>query len=118
MSTEFFDNWTNQLRKGVLELCVLNDIRSRKMYGYEILKKLARTKGLIIGEGTVYRILNKLRCRGLIEKFTQKSPDGPERKHYRLTTKGEDVVCQMNAYWHAISVTTDSITKGRKAGRS
>ena len=44
MKAKFFDNWTNQLRKGVLELCILNDIRNRKMYGYEIVRKLAELK--------------------------------------------------------------------------
>jgi len=48
MNAKFFDNWTNQLRKGVLELCILNDIRNRKMYGYEIVRRLRKIEGLII----------------------------------------------------------------------
>jgi PadR family transcriptional regulator PadR len=112
-----FEIWSNQLRKGVLELCVLNDIRKRKMYGYEIMKTFAKANGVFFGDGTIYRILKKLSRRGLVKTFVMQSPDGPPRKHYKLTKKGEDAVRRMNAYWRAISSTTDSIKKGRKARR-
>jgi len=114
MNANFFDNWTNQLRKGVLELCILNDILTRKMYGYDIAKKLCRTEGLIISEGVIYLILRRLRSNGLVEIFMQDSPEGPTRKYYKLTEKGREMVCQMNAYWDAIRNQTDSIQKGQK----
>jgi len=114
MNAKFFDNWTNQLRKGVLELCILNDIRNRKMYGYEIARKFRKIEGLIISEGAIYPILRRLRRNGLVETFMQDSPEGPTRKYYKLTEKGRDMVCQMNAYWDAISSQTDSIQKGKK----
>lgn len=113
----YFEIWSNQLRKGVLELWVLNDIRKRKMYGYEIMKTFAKTNGVFFGDGTIYRILKKLSRRGLVEAFVMESPDGPPRKHYKLTKRGEKVVTQMNAYWQAVSSATDSIKKGRKTRR-
>ena len=114
MDDKFFDNWTNQIRKGVLELCILNDIRNRKMYGYDIIKKLCRTEGLLISDGVIYPILRRLRSNGLVEIFMQDSPEGPTRKYYKLTEKGRDIVCQMNTYWDAIRNQTDSIQKGQK----
>jgi PadR family transcriptional regulator PadR len=114
MNAKFFSNWTNQLRKGVLELCILNDIRNRKMYGYEITGKFCKNEGLIIGKGVIYPILSRLRRQGLVEIFMQDSPEGPTRKYYKLTKKGRDTVRQMNAYWNAIRSQTDSIKKGRK----
>ncbi len=114
MNTKFFDNWTNQLRKGVLELCILNDIRNRKMYGYEIVRKLRRIEGLIINESVIYPILRRLRHQGLVETYMQDSPEGPARKYYKLTEKGRDMVRRMNAYWDAIRSQTDSIQKGQK----
>ena len=114
MNAKFFDNWTNQLRKGLLELCILNDIRHRKMYGYEIVRKLGRVEGLIINKGAIYPILRRLRRNGLVKIFMQDSPEGPTRKYYKLTEKGRDIVCQMNAYWDSIRNQTDSIQKGRK----
>jgi len=112
MNSRFFDNWTNQLRKGVLELCILNDIRNRRMYGYEIVRKLRKIEGLIISEGTIYPILSRLKRQGLVTTSIQESPEGPPRKYYELTEQGNDMVCQMNAYWQAIRDETDSIEKG------
>ncbi len=112
MNGRFFDNWTNQLRKGVLELCILNDIRNRKMYGYEIVRRLRKIEGLIISEGAIYPILSRLKRQDLVETSIQESPDGPARKYYKLTKQGEEMISQMNAYWQAISGATDSIEKG------
>ena len=112
MNAKFFDNWTNQLRKGVLELCILNDIRNRKMYGYEIVRRMRKIEGLIISEGAIYPILSRLKRQDLVETSIQESPDGPARKYYKLTKQGEEMISQMNAYWQAISSATDSIEKG------
>ncbi|MHC4394916.1 MAG: PadR family transcriptional regulator [Planctomycetota bacterium] len=114
MSNNFFNNWTNQLRKGVLELCILNDIRNRKMYGYEIVRRLRKIEGLIISEGTIYPILSRLKRQGLVKTYMQDSPEGPPRKYYKLTQQGEDMISRMNTYWQAITNQTDSIEKGKK----
>ena len=112
MNAKFFDNWTNQLRKGVLELCILNDIRNRKMYGYEIVRRMRKIEGLIISEGAIYPILSRLKRQGLVETSIQESSSGPARKYYKLTQQGEEMVSRMNVYWQAISGATDSIEKG------
>ena len=112
MDAKFFDNWTNQLRKGVLELCILNDIHNRKMYGYEIVRRLRKIEGLIISEGAIYPILSRLKRQGLVETSIRESTEGPPRKYYELTEQGEEMVSQMNTYWQAISGVTDSIEKG------
>ena len=112
MNAKFFDNWTNQLRKGVLELCILNDIRNRKMYGYEIVRRMRKIEGLIISEGAIYPILSRLKRQDMVETSIQESPDGPARKYYKLTEQGEEMISQMNAYWQAISSATNSIEKG------
>jgi PadR family transcriptional regulator PadR len=114
MDDKFFDNWINQVRKGMLELFILNDIRNRKMYGYEIARRLCKIEGLIIGKGVIYAILRRLRQRGLVENFMQDSPEGPIRKYYKLTEKGKGLTNQMNAYWNAIRSQADSIQRGKK----
>ena len=111
MDAKFFDNWTNQLRKGVLELCILNDIRNQKTYGYEIVRRLRKIEGLIISEGAIYPILSRLRRQGLVETSIQESSEGPARKYYKLTEQGEEMVSRMNAYWQAINAVMDSIEK-------
>lgn len=112
MDDKFFDNWTNQVRKGMLELCILNDIRERKMYGYEIVRRLRKIDGLIISEGSIYPILSRLKRQGFVKTSIQESAEGPARKYYELTDKGQQMVSRMNDYWRTISGATDSIGKG------
>ena len=66
MDTAFFSNWTTQLRKGTLELCVLSALSGRRLYGYDIIKRLRGVDGLMIGEGTVYPILSRFHREGLV----------------------------------------------------
>lgn len=114
MNRRLFENWSTQLRKGMLELCILNDIRNRQMYGYEIVRRLRKIEGLIISEGTIYPILSRLKRQGLIKTYMQESPEGAPRKYYELTQQGKKLTAQMNAYWQAIRNETDSIEKGRR----
>lgn len=98
----FIENWTTQLRKGLLDLCVLNAVRSDRLYGYEIVRRLGEIDGLVIGEGTVYPILNRLKNEGLVSTTLEESPDGPARKYYHLTERGRVRLTEMNARWAAI----------------
>ena len=70
------DNWTTQLRKGVLELCVLNVVGQAPVYGYDIVKRLRGIDALVIREGTVYPILSRLKRDGLVITSLQESPEG------------------------------------------
>lgn len=96
------ENWQVQVRKGLLELCVLNSLRAGKQYGYDIVKQLRALDGLVIGEGTIYPILSRFRTQGLVEATIEESPDGPPRKYYRLTMEGRRTVGQMNEAWDKI----------------
>jgi len=112
MDAEFFRTWVSQIRKGSLALSILNDIRNRRMYGYEIERKFRKSHGLLIGDGTIYHILKRLRQRHLVTTKKTKSPDGPPRKYYELTKTGRETLAQMNAYWQALLKQTKSIEKG------
>jgi PadR family transcriptional regulator PadR len=102
MSEGVLENWQVQVRKGLLELCVLNALRDGKQYGYDIVKQLRALDGLVIGEGTIYPILSRFRSQDLVEASIEESPDGPPRKYYRLTPQGRKVVGQMNDVWDKI----------------
>jgi PadR family transcriptional regulator, regulatory protein PadR len=102
MPDDPLDNWQIQVRKGLLELCVLNALREGKQYGYDIVKQLRALDGLVIGEGTIYPILSRFRKQGLVESTIEESPDGPPRKYYRLTPSGRRAVVQMNDAWDKI----------------
>ena len=113
MNAKFFNNWINQIRKGLLELTILNDIRNRKMYGYEIEKKFCKSHGLILANGAIYKILQRLKKQRLVKTAETKSPDGPKRKYYQLTNTGRETLAQMNAYWQALENQADSIKDDR-----
>lgn len=93
------DNWTTQLRKGLLELCIVNLLAKGELYGYDLVKQMAGVKGLVITEGTIYPLLSRLRKLGLLRTRLEESPNGPARKYYALTAEGEHVRTMMNTYW-------------------
>ena len=102
MSKQFFDNWTTQLRKGVLELCILSAVAGRALYGYDIVKKLRQIEGLVISEGTIYPLLSRLKRDGLVRATIAESSEGPPRKYYQLTGRGRRVLDGMDQAWRAI----------------
>ena len=114
MNTVFFRNWNKQIRKGLLEIAILNDIRNRRMYAYEIERKFRKSQGLLLSQGAIYNILKRFKRQRLVVTTETKSPDGPGRKYYQLTKTGHKTLVQMNACWQAIKKQLDSIEKGKK----
>jgi PadR family transcriptional regulator PadR len=105
------DNWTTQLRKGLLELCILNVVGRQRVYGYDIVKQLRNLDALVVREGTIYPILSRLKRDGLVKTSLEESPEGPARKYYELTRRGEQLLAEMNTYW-------DVLAQGIKALRN
>lgn len=95
---DFFDNWTVQVRKGVLEVCILNALADKERYGYELVKTLAAIPGLGVTEGTLYPLLSRLRVQGYITARLEESTEGPARKYYALTPEGRKMMKVMNEY--------------------
>jgi PadR family transcriptional regulator, regulatory protein PadR len=93
------DNWKTQLRKGLLELCVLNLLREREYHGYDLVRELKQMDGMYMREGTVYPILARFEEDGLVTSFVRPSDAGPPRKYFRITPLGERAVSEMNAHW-------------------
>ena len=106
----FFDNWVTQVRKGLLELSVLNALRAERLYGYDIVRKLRARGALVISEGTIYPILGRFRREGLVEAAIEPSPDGPARRYYWLTPAGLEALERMNAYWQQLKREIDAPT--------
>ncbi len=102
MDGRFFDNWTTQLRKGLLELCALNAMSGDRLYGYDIVRRLRKIDGLVISEGTIYPILSRFKREGLVETSLEESNQGPARKYYQLTLLGEELLKQMNQTWELV----------------
>ncbi|MBL7646168.1 MAG: PadR family transcriptional regulator [Candidatus Hydrogenedentes bacterium] len=102
-------NWTTQLRKGLLELCIVNLLAQGELYGYDLVKRVTAIRGVVVTEGTIYPLLSRLRKAGLLETRSEESPNGPARKYYRLTPAGEQTRQLMNACWRDIEIGVDGL---------
>ena len=92
-------NWSTQLRKGLLELCIVNIVGQGDIYGYDLVKRLASVQGLVVSEGTVYPLLSRLRTGGILKTYLQEYESGPARKYYSLTPEGKKFLGLMNRHW-------------------
>jgi len=93
------DGWITQLRKGLLEYCVLTVLRRGESYGYEIVQALKQIEELAVSESTVYPILNRLRDEKYLKVRDVPSDAGPPRRYFALTALGKVRLVEMNAYW-------------------
>ncbi len=96
-----------QLKKGVLELCVLALLSSHDSYAYEIASRLA--EGIDMGEGTIYPLMRRMQSDGLVETYLVESSAGPPRKYYKLTEAGKESFTAQKAEWAAFSRAVDNI---------
>jgi PadR family transcriptional regulator, regulatory protein PadR len=83
-----YSNWATQVRKGLLELYLLNLLARGELYGYDLVKALVKVQGLVITKGTVCPLLSRLKKAGLLKTRLLASPSGPARKYYSLTREG------------------------------
>jgi PadR family transcriptional regulator PadR len=86
-----------QLRKGVLELCVLTLLSRADSYGYEIASRLMQEVGM--GEGTIYPLMRRMQDDGLVSTYLVEAPGGPPRKYYRLTEYGKATLIAQREEW-------------------
>jgi PadR family transcriptional regulator PadR len=86
-----------QLRKGVLELCVLTLLSRADAYGYEIASRLMQEVGM--GEGTIYPLMRRMQDDGLVTTYLVEVPGSPPRKYYRMTDVGRDTLKAQRAEW-------------------
>ncbi len=102
-----FEDAKAQMRRGMLEFCTLLAISRNTVYASDILKAL-KGADLIIVEGTLYPLLNRLKTEGLLEYDWKESTAGPPRKYYSLTAKGTEKLKHLKATWGSLveSITT------------
>ena len=106
------DNWQTQLRKGLLEMVVLNMLNHEVYHGYDMVQTLKHINGLKIREGNIYPILARLQADGLVKSYSEPSTDGPERKYLKLTSAGKKTLLNMNTHWEQIIEGLETIKKG------
>jgi len=104
------DNTKAQMRKGLLELCVLSIIEKIEMYPSDIIKKLKSSK-MIIVEGTLYPLLNRLLKSELVSYNWKESTSGPPRKYYIITEEGKVVLKELKATWKDMQQAVNKASK-------
>lgn len=100
------DNAKSQMRKGMLEYCILLLLNRSAFYTNDIIKRL-KEADLIVVEGTLYPLLTRLKKEGLLTYEWQESAQGPPRKYYALTTTGREALTAMEETWNSLTKTVE-----------
>ncbi len=103
------ENTKAQMRKGVLEFCILSVLKVQDAYTSEILETLKEAKLLVV-EGTVYPLLTRLKNDGLLLYRWEESTSGPPRKYYGLTDEGKEFLTELGSTWTELSDAVNTIT--------
>lgn len=110
-----------ELRRGVLEHCVLAVVRQNESYAYQIVRSLSDQGGLVTSEGTIYPLLSRLRRDGLVDTTWRESGSGPPRRYYRLTADGRRALDAFAGDWRRFTAAVDALlprpTDGGNDGR-
>ena len=96
-----------QLKKGVLELCVLCALQNSDRYGFELVSVVS--SHIAMSGGTIYPLLKRLYSEGLVSTYLVESQEGPARKYYALTPKGEDYTKTLIEQWRELVSGVESI---------
>jgi PadR family transcriptional regulator PadR len=98
-----------QLKKGVLDMCVLVLLSKSDNYAYEIARLLAEAVGM--GEGTIYPLMRRMQDDGLVTTYLKESGSGPPRKYYKLTKQGTHILKQQISDWNAFAASVRTFLK-------
>jgi PadR family transcriptional regulator PadR len=104
------DNVRSQMRKGLLEYCILSILDKREAYASVIIEEL-KSVGMIVVEGTLYPLLIRQKNQGLLAYRWEESTQGPPRKYYVLTDKGREQLAQMDAAWNELVESIQTLKK-------
>jgi PadR family transcriptional regulator, regulatory protein PadR len=101
-----------QLRRGVVEYCVMALLEPNERYGFDLVRELSSSDAMAASEGTLYPILTRLRRDGLVESTWQESPNGPPRRYYRLTDPGREALAGFRRDWVRFVKAVDRLLEG------
>ncbi len=98
-----------QMRKGILEYCVLHIISRGEVYTSDLIEELTQSQ-MIVVEGTLYPLLNRLKTAGLVDYRWVESESGPPRKYYSITEEGKTFLNSLSETWASLVSSTTQIT--------
>ena len=108
------ENTQAQMRKGVLEFCILSILNQGEKYPTEILEKMKDAKLLVV-EGTLYPLLTRLKNDGHLTYRWVESTSGPPRKYFTLTDSGRELLMQLDGGWNELVDAVNRITKNKSS---
>lgn len=106
------ENTQTQMRKGILEYCILSIISRGEIYASDIISELTKARLLVV-EGTLYPLLTRLKNNGLLSYNWQESTSGPPRKYYVLSPAGLEVLKRLDNTWAELSYAVKVSLEGR-----
>ena len=107
------ENTQIQMRKGILEYCILSIISRGEIYASDIISELKKAQLLVV-EGTLYPLLTRLKNNGLLSYNWIESSSGPPRKYYTLTDAGSQVLKQLDTTWAELVYSVNTALEGRE----
>lgn len=110
MNTE---NTKAQMRKGILEFCILSLIHNREMYVSDLMEELKKGR-LDVVEGTLYPLLTRLKNGEFLSYRWEESTGGPPRKYYQITEKGSQFLAELETTWNDLNKSVNQITQNAK----
>lgn len=102
------ENTQVQMRKGILEFCILHIISRGEVYASDMLEELTSARIMVV-EGTLYPLLTRLKKAELVDYKWIESSSGPPRKYYMITEKGLSFLNQLSSTWGELSSSTNKI---------
>lgn len=104
------ENTKAQMRKGILEYCILEILSKKNAYAPDIIEEMKKAK-MIVVEGTLYPLLTRLKNAGMLSYRWEESQQGPPRKYYELTETGTEILSEMEESWTEIVEAVETIRK-------
>ncbi|HEU4541886.1 MAG TPA: PadR family transcriptional regulator [Jiangellaceae bacterium] len=105
-------NPLSQLRRGVLEYCVLSLLVDESRYGFDLVRRLGDVDGMVTSEGTIYPLLSRLRREGWVSTTWAESESGPPRRYYAITPTGRRALDAFTAEWRRFRDAVDQLLPG------
>lgn len=106
------ENTQIQMRKGILEYCILSIISRGEIYASDIISELKKAQLLVV-EGTLYPLLTRLKNNGLLSYIWKESTSGPPRKYYEITQEGLEVLSRLDVTWNELVFAVNTSLVGR-----
>ena len=104
-------NTITQMRRGILEFCIVSLLADHEIYTAELIHRL-KAANLIVTDGTLYPMLNRLQKAELLQYRWAESESGPPRKYYSLTDKGAEYLSNLDKAWLTMTESVESIRRG------